>query len=526
MLHQPSRWLAHTAIITLLLMIMFFGPISAQSDEEKDAAENVILTDSVTRPLIDQLEVRPIPLIQQADGPTAAFRPTVDIRLSPVDVEALRQEDETLNQQLRKQRVGIVRPLPEVVSSAMQTALGRWQTAKNDKQFWVLTIESPEAQAIRIHLENLQLPPGAQIIVYNSNDLQEAYGPYNAQNLADQSDLWTASVFGAQVTLEYSAPASMANQAIPFTIKEISHVYVNPNLFLQAQEGNCHNDVTCHTSWASQAKGTARYTLVEGGSSYLCSGALLNDLDSGTYEDYFLTANHCVNSQTVASTTEFFWFYQTSTCNGTPPPLSSVPRTTGGADLLSASSANDHALMRIRNQTPNNVIYLGWTTAALSQGNSVTGIHHPTGAYKRISFGSVTGSDTNFWATVWSSGVTEGGSSGSPLFNADKRIVGQLWGGASSCTVQNGTDTYGRFNQTYPSIRRWMEIGGTINVDSAYSGVEQGTPTQPFRTAASANNFAWRDARIRFKAGSYTGAITFDKPVTLIADGGTVTIGN
>ncbi len=50
------------------------------------------------------------------------------------------------------------------------------------------------------------------------------------------------------------------------------------------------------------------------------------------------------------------------------------------------------------------------------------------------------------WRVIWNSGTTEGGSSGSPLFNQDHRIVGQLYGGNASCSNTSGHDNYGRFN--------------------------------------------------------------------------------
>ena len=46
--------------------------------------------------------------------------------------------------------------------------------------------------------------------------------------------------------------------------------------------------------------------------------------------------------------------------------------------------------------------------------------------------------------------VTEGGSSGSPLFNQNKQIVGTLSGGSSSCEKPNGANTYGKLYRNYP----------------------------------------------------------------------------
>jgi PKD repeat protein len=54
------------------------------------------------------------------------------------------------------------------------------------------------------------------------------------------------------------------------------------------------------------------------------------------------------------------------------------------------------------------------------------------------------------WRIVWSSnangyGVTEGGSSGSPLFNNSAgRIIGTLTGGGANCNAQTAPDSYGK----------------------------------------------------------------------------------
>ena len=52
----------------------------------------------------------------------------------------------------------------------------------------------------------------------------------------------------------------------------------------------------------------------------------------------------------------------------------------------------------------------------------------------------------------WEDGVTEPGSSGSPLFDNNHRIIGQLYGGAAACngSVNNGLyDYYGRLDVSW-----------------------------------------------------------------------------
>ncbi|HEY4562597.1 MAG TPA: serine protease, partial [Thermoanaerobaculia bacterium] len=71
----------------------------------------------------------------------------------------------------------------------------------------------------------------------------------------------------------------------------------------------------------------------------------------------------------------------------------------------------------------------GWTGKTVPVGTDSTAIHHPSGDYKRISFGfkelsQICNQDagTNAIKLVrihWTDGVTEGGSSGSGIFKDD-----------------------------------------------------------------------------------------------------------
>src|SRR5690606_879424 len=85
---------------------------------------------------------------------------------------------------------------------------------------------------------------------------------------------------------------------------------------------------------------------------------------------------------------------------------------------------------------------------------SQVGIHHPSGDVKKICFDNnaptqVTYGNASCWRVVnWESGTTEPGSSGSPLFDQNQRIVGQLYGGTASCSSITH-DNYGRFDVSW-----------------------------------------------------------------------------
>jgi len=72
------------------------------------------------------------------------------------------------------------------------------------------------------------------------------------------------------------------------------------------------------------------------------------------------------------------------------------------------------------------------------------------------------GMSSAHWLVKWAQttngwGVTEGGSSGSPLFDNNKRVIGTLTGGNSDCSNQStATDYYGKFS------KHW-DANGTSN---------------------------------------------------------------
>jgi hypothetical protein len=226
-----------------------------------------------------------------------------------------------------------------------------------------------------------------------------------------------------------------------------------------------------------------------GAAGYVCTGSLLADkANSGT--PYFLSAHHCFSTQTVASTLTTKWFYRTSACNAaTPNP--GIVSSLGGATLLWAKSATttnfknpvgtDTLFVRLNATPPAGVMYLGWTAAkqAISDSVEYTALHNPGGDYLRHSTAIISNMgvvDSNHQITVtpdtsqpmyeaeWTTGITEGGSSGSALLlngtTANPKMVGQLFGGYSSCTNRESTDYYGRFDFAYQNgLIDWLNPG-------------------------------------------------------------------
>lgn len=132
-----------------------------------------------------------------------------------------------------------------------------------------------------------------------------------------------------------------------------------------------------------------------------------------------------------------------------------------------------------------NVYLAGWTTKAAPI-SPLVGIHHPKGDFKKLSIYSgqllpACWSECpvkDHWKIErWTRGTTEPGSSGSPLFDANHHVVGQLHGGSASCWNKNGYDVYGSFAASWqhglhayldPKNKTIESSSGSVHMNGIY----------------------------------------------------------
>ncbi len=353
---------------------------------------------------------------------------------------------------------------------------GEWIDIVGEGSLWVADITVPGAMGVRLQLADLDLPPGGQIFVYSPDHPERVWGPFENRGPVDSGEIWAPTTFGETVRVEYFLPfedgreVHTAARAIsddgqpmtPFRIPACQHVYLDPVAEHEQRVGTCHNDPTCYAAWANQKLAEAGIGTINSNALF-CSGTML----AATNNDqtpYWLTANHCIGSASAATSSEIFWLYNTSTCNGAVPALSSVPQSFI-CTRLSSSATSDYSLLMVEGAIPSGLYWSGWTSTAVANGTNVTCVHHPDGSWKRISFATkVAGAAANFIRADWYDAPTEPGSSGSGLFRDDtKQLVGQLYGGPSSCADES-YDDYGAFATTYSSISSLLAAG----TDDAY----------------------------------------------------------
>ena len=445
--------------------------------------------------------MRPVPVGVAVKAATWASLelPALDVAaLLAEDVAALLAEDGEAEGVPRKgaRRIGIARTLPRAIEvTAGAATVGAWRELPCGALLWSVTLVSPGANAVRAHFSELAMPAGACVVVYNPRCPSEAYGPY-VRPFAGDADLWSASCFSDSVTVECHVPAGATAQGLKLVIEELVHTYADFATFEWAKAGYCNQDVSCFPEWVTTSLGVAGFAFISHKTQLHCTGSLIADTDPDTRIPYFLTANHCVSSEDGyrgSANMEFFWLYQTPACDEDPPPIDSVPRNSDGADFLATSPGDegtDFALVRLRSMPPEGLTYPGWSTAPLRVGDEAVCVHHPSGGYKRISFGTLTedGSpqaggytvgDTDYeryYEVLWHTGTTEHGSSGSPLFAPDGQlIIGQLWGGYASCSATEEPDYYGRFDVSFPLVAEWLSPAGA----PPGGGEGEGEPPSP-----------------------------------------------
>ncbi|HUQ91264.1 MAG TPA: PPC domain-containing protein [Bryobacteraceae bacterium] len=356
--------------------------------------------------------------------------------------------------------------------------MGRWETLPEGKSLWRAGIQSPGARGIRLHFTQFSVGTGRVWIHDGTGEEEQISGPYTGAGPFSDGDFWSDIVMADTAIVEFEPSEGQRGQP-PFQVGEISHVYSDPKEgTTRSAAASCNLDVTCSPEWAETSRSVGRISFESGGSSLVCSGTLLNTR-SGSGTPLFLTANHCIETDAVARTLQAFWFYQTDTCNGTPPSTRNVPRTLGARMLVTGDrTQGDFTLLRL-NSVPSGVIFSGWDPREAPEGTALTVVHHPAGDYKRIAFGNRVANPrtpSNFYSVFYSSGLTEGGSSGSGLFSAPLVLVGALSNGPKAdtpeqyCRLIPFADNYGRFSSFYPLLRDILEERGVENPTPPPSG--------------------------------------------------------
>ncbi|QYJ68580.1 T9SS type A sorting domain-containing protein [Flavobacterium litorale] len=408
------------------------------------------------------------------------------ISMPEFDLGALQREDkENENRKDIPWRFG-----HEFIIDYNMESSGSWHTLADGSRIWRIRFQSEGAKTMNFLFSDFYMPKGATLYLY-SNDREDLLGAYDEKQNNEQRVLGTWLVKGEDIWLEYHEPADVLGQG-KLEIFKLIHGYRTSESFTKStldlnDSGNCNYDVDCIINDIQDLKEINKKAvalMLVGGTSF-CSGALVNNTSNdGT--PYFLTANHCY-SNPAQWAFRFNWISPNPVCASTTNSTSNNDflQTASGAVLRARRAATDFCLVEITADLPDDwdLVWAGWDRSDITP-TSTFGIHHPAGDIMKVcrDYNQPTpisnGGQSMWQINDWDLGVTEGGSSGSPLFDNNGRIIGQLFAGTAACAGTNdngGSDIYGRFGVSWDAgptasrrLREWLDPTNTNLVTLDY----------------------------------------------------------
>lgn len=388
-------------------------------------------------------------------------------------------------QDIEREKNGELYRIGVCLQSNINTAdFGEWNIGNDGARNWKLRVSSQGAEALSFLFSKFVLY-GETVLTIRDINGKLVHKPMTSADVIDHHMQNAALCFGDDMIIEIQEPSNTPSSEI--FIDRVIYNYRstgNPNAQKINESDPCEVNVNCSPvgdSWQDEKDGVARVYVVEGNQAGWCTGSLVNNTAQDC-KPYFLTALHCGVSSSTSNMNQwrFYFRYESPNCNN--------PSTTGtlddhyiqgcfriadsddgggnsGSDFLLVqlgAASNESFTVNTLKSSDFSAYWNGWkSTSSASQGGA--GIHHPAGDIKKIStfngntqstsWGSAGGSH---WQLSWSSnanghGVTEGGSSGSPLFNNSGQIVGTLTGGSSYCNTPTSPDLYGKMSYHWTS---------------------------------------------------------------------------
>ena len=391
-------------------------------------------------------------------------------------LEALRRENAT--RAAKALKISVETPTaagPQPLAGALH-----WEALDDGRLAARLSAHSPNAEALRVALELRALPAGSTLRVAadaaGEVGVVEVDAAILQQQLKQDRRLWTPVTAGAEQHIELVLPAGADPKWLQLAVPAVSWLLVDPAAVIDpakiGESGACQVDVRCvdnpTQAFNNVRQAVTRMIYQDGGSSFVCTGTLLNDSDTNTQIPWIYSAAHCFTQQSVANTLTTFWFYEASSCGGNQ--LSNGARqVSGGATIRYADEASDVLFYQLNGQPPAGSFYLGWDGGTVQTGSEVLAVHHPAGDVMKVTLGATTGigpsnlASGSFIKAGYTTGTTEGGSSGCGLLTSDGTqffLRGGLLGGSASCANTGAlgnpgnTDDFSRFDLAFSAALR------------------------------------------------------------------------
>ena len=389
------------------------------------------------------------------------------IILPPVDNEKLQKANAIDHEQSRLKPFHFAHPFDTILNPKNS---GKWYS-DGEVKVWQLRIKSVGAYSLNLIFGRFNLPDNAKLYLIGSNG-NEIKGAYTSANNSEKHVLAVEPLEGDELLVQYEEPIGVDFPG-EIEIKRVSHDFMGIKASGDHRplgiSGICNVNVNCDVANGSEEiRDAVCRILVEG--TELCTGTLVNNTNNdGT--PYLLTAYHCINTENAASTTVFLFSYESPNCSSIDGDVS---HSLSGSSLRASFDSLDFALVKLINIPPKEYrpYFAGWNRRTQAPSSSMS-IHHPLGDIKKVAIDkdipftetyNTTYLNNGFWRILkWDSGVTEAGSSGGPLFDQNKQLIGTLTGGAATCAMPTN-DYFEKFalawdhrKETNKQLKFWLD---------------------------------------------------------------------
>lgn len=438
---------------------------------------------------------------------------------------------------------------------------GHWEVLPNGKSVWRLRIRSVGAKSLNLGFTKYVMPAGGSLILY-SPDYQQVMGPFTPADNEVHEQLWTPVLPSDELVVEVQIPTHSQPQ-LELELKYVNHDFIG---FASVVSGSCNLDVICGAAdgWAivdAYRDIIQSVAVISTGGGTFCTGFLVNNARQDC-APFFMTANHCGINAGAAPSLVTYWNFQNSTCR---QPNSAASGGNGNGQLndfntgsiwRSSWANSDFTLVELDDpvSATADAFFAGWSAEDVVPSDTVICVHHPSTDEKRISFefdpthlgtwgtgGDPVPNGNHIIIPDWDIGTTEGGSSGSPLFNNQKQVVGQLHGGNAACG-NNAYDSYGWFRSSWEGggtpasrLKDWLDpdntgilsIGGrsqlqcSFFVDAAPANASICTPADVVFELNVSANFA---GNVLLDLANLPAGLTYAFGTNPVAPGGSTTL--
>ncbi len=413
------------------------------------------------------------------------------VAFSPLGMDVINQADDNLANSPGPYRIGHTMPVNLSIEDA-----GTWTDLPSGGRIWRLTLSSEDAIALSLYYDDFWLPVGGELYLYNEMKTQ-VIGAFTDLNNDKSGQFSTEIIEGESVTLEYYEPDGVTENPI-IHISDMAYLFRGVSFTLMEEPEDrggslwCMINVNCPEgdNWQMDKKGVVRqYMILPAGWIGWCTGSMINNT-TWDLTPYVLTAHHCGEDCLASHFNQwiFYFKFESATCTGSTGPQNF---TVTGCSLKAEGdryTGSDFALLLLNSTPPasHEPYWGGWNRTDTPSPSGV-GIHHPAGDIKKISTYSTTLGHSQWnnngvlshWKAVWAptvngTSIVEEGSSGSPLYDNEHRIVGDLTGGPGNMSCENTSySLYGKIywswdkmgNQSHQQLKYWLD---PINTGDQY----------------------------------------------------------